>query len=113
MSSGFFAPGIGQPGGVGGLSNFDLGAFNQAQGQTMAAMTNRYNQLGLGGSTMEAMDLGQAPSRTGGIPGIGQATIGEAQLNAAQQQPGGSGGKGTSPAGTIGAIGQLGGLFGI
>ena len=111
--SGFFAPGIGQPGGIGGLSQFDMGAFANAQNKAMAAMGNRYNQLGLGGSTMAQMDLGQAPSLIGGIPGIAQAAIGEAQINAAQNQPQGSGGKGTSPAGIIGGLGQLGGLFGL
>jgi hypothetical protein len=109
--SGFFGGGIGSPGSPGGLSSFDIGAANQGLGQSLTNMANRYNQLGLGGSTMEAMDLGQAPSLTGGIPAQFAALQGQMQNNALSVSPGGSGGKTSSPAGTIGTVGQIAGGF--
>jgi hypothetical protein len=109
--SGFFGGGFGSPGSPGGLSGFDLGAAQQGLGQSLAAMSNRYKQLGLSGSTAEAMDLGAAPSLTGGIPAQYQALVGQMQNQALATAPGGSGGKTSSPAGTIGGIGSiLGGL---
>lgn len=70
----------GAAGGFPGLiSQFDLSAFNAGLPAAETAMTNRYNQLGMGGSTPEAMDLGQSPSLTGGIPAEFQAGAGQLQ----------------------------------
>ena len=55
-----------------GPSPFDLSSINSATGDNTAAVTNRYKQLGLGGSTMEQQDLA-------GQDTIGQATIGQEQ----------------------------------
>lgn len=41
----------------GGLTPFQTAAFNQATAENQGAMANRYNQLGLGGSTMEQQDV--------------------------------------------------------
>lgn len=109
--SGFFGGGFGSPGSPGGLSGFDLGAAQQGLGQSLTSMANRYNQLGMSGSTPELMDLGAAPSLTGGIPGQFNALVGEMQNNAVAAAPGGSGGKTSSPAGTIGTIGSLAGAL--
>ena len=62
-----------------GVSPFDLQSIVQAFNQASTATTNRYNQLGLGGSTMEAQDLGTAPSVTGGLSTQEQALIGQEQ----------------------------------
>jgi len=103
--SGFLGGGIGAGGAPGHISAFDTGVANAAGGQSMQAMVNRYNQLGLGNSTAEAMDIGAAPSLTGGIPAQFQALSGEIQNNALQNP--GSAGKGTSPASLIGGAGSL------
>jgi hypothetical protein len=55
-----------------GVSPFDLGAINTATGQNVQATENRYNQLGLGGSTMEGQDVTAAQD-------MGQAMIGQEQ----------------------------------
>jgi hypothetical protein len=55
-----------------GPSPFDLSAIGAATGDNTAAVTNRYNQLGLGGSTMENQDLT-------GQDTMGQAAIGQEQ----------------------------------
>jgi hypothetical protein len=55
-----------------GPSPFDLTAISSATGDNTASVTNRYNQLGLGGSTMEQQDLT-------GQNEIGQAAIGQEQ----------------------------------
>jgi len=107
MSGNFFGGPIGAPGQPGGLSGCDIGAAQQGLGQSLTAMANRYNQLGLGGSTAEAMDLGQAPSISGGIPAQFAALQGQMQNNALQTLPQGSGGKGGSPASAIGLGGSL------
>lgn len=72
-SSGFQVTGggAGQPFNF-GPSPFDLSAIMSAVGDNTEAVTNRYNQLGLGGSTMEQQDLA-------GQDLIGQATIGQEQ----------------------------------
>lgn len=61
------------------LSQFDTSAFGTGLGQSELAMGQRYNQLGMTGSTPEAMDLGAAPSLTGGIPGEFAAGLGQTQ----------------------------------
>jgi|SRR5215471_10085016 len=96
---------FGSPGAPGFLSPFDIGAVGAGEGQSLTAMANRYNQLGMGGSTPEAMDLGAAPSYTGGIPQQFQAVLGQVQ----NAQSGQIGGKGTSPASLIGAAAGLSG----
>ena len=40
--------GVSTGGGQGGASNFDVGLFNQAVGQNVQELHNRYQQLGLG-----------------------------------------------------------------
>lgn len=62
-----------------GTSDFDLQAIVDAFHRNQAATKARYDQLGLGGSTMEAQDLGDAPSLTGGLIGQEQAVIGQEQ----------------------------------
>lgn len=79
-------------GGQGGASDFDIGLINQAVGQNIEALQNRYRQLGLGQpsgdpltaalggtsltyagpSTMEAQDIAAQHN-------IGQAAIGQVQ----------------------------------
>jgi hypothetical protein len=114
--SGFLGGGIGAGGAPGHLSPFDTSVANAAAGQSIQAMANRYNQLGLGGpgqgggtptnaGTAEAMDLGILPSYTGGIPAQFQALTGELQNNALATP--GSAGKGTSPASLIGGAGSI------
>lgn len=62
-----------------GPSQFDLQAIMNALGTSETAMTNRYNQLGLGGSTMLQQDLGNAPSLTGGLSNEAMAMVGQQQ----------------------------------
>jgi hypothetical protein len=87
------APGFVPPTATAGIG---LGA-----GTSLEAMANRYNQLGLanqgatptspgggGPGTAELMDLGAAPSVTGGIPAEFQAVSGELQNAATGTQLG-------------------------
>lgn len=62
-----------------GVSPFDQSMINQATTSDETATTNRYQQLGLGGSTMEAQDIGTSPTQTGGIIGQGEAMTGQEQ----------------------------------
>lgn len=55
-----------------GPSQFDLGAITDATGGNQTSITNRYNQLGMGGSTPELQDLAQQSN-------LGQAAIGQEQ----------------------------------
>ena len=55
-----------------GPSPFDLSSINSATGDNTAAVTNRYNQLGMGGSTPEQEDLT-------GQKQLGEAAIGQEQ----------------------------------
>jgi hypothetical protein len=48
-------------------------------GDDASATTARYDQLGLGGSTMEGQDLGSQPSQTGGLAEEGLAMTGQLQ----------------------------------
>ena len=82
---------FGESGAPGFVDPFSMAAVGQGKGASMQAMTNRYNQLGMGGSTPEAMDLGAAPSVTGGIPAQFSALIGELQNSSASNAPGGTG----------------------
>lgn len=104
---------FGQPGAPGFVPPAATAAIGQGAGQSIAAMANRYNQLGMGGpgmgggtqtpmGTPEAMDLGLAPSITGGIPAQFAAVGGQLQ-NQAVLSP--ALGKNTSPASILGNIG--------
>ena len=55
-----------------GPSQFDLGAIDAATQGNQQTTTNRYNQLGMGGSTPELQDLANQAN-------VGQATIGQEQ----------------------------------
>lgn len=61
--------GIGGSGDAGFLSPFDKNAFNQAQQSAIGALTNRYQQLGLGQTG--AQPSGPTTGATAGIPGSG------------------------------------------
>lgn len=92
-----------------GPSQFDLQAIQNALGQSSTAITNRYNQLGMGGSTPEQQDLGNATSLTGGVANQAQAMIGQEQtqdvgnpaFNPALQQPQ------TTPGTSLSSLGGL------
>jgi hypothetical protein len=85
MSGGFGGLGGGGGGGGGGgkgggdVSGFDQAAVNAALGTNIQALTNRYNQLGLGGSTMEQQDIGTIPTESGGQTGEADALLGQIQ----------------------------------
>ena len=96
---------FGSAGAPGFLSPFDIGAVNAGAAGAEAATANRYTQLGMPGSTPEKMDMGTAPSLTGGIPEQFNAVLGQVQ----NAQSGAIGGKGTSPASLVGAAGALSG----
>lgn len=55
-----------------GPSQFDLGAINAATQGNQQTTTNRYDQLGMGGSTPELQDLANQAN-------IGQAAVGQGQ----------------------------------
>jgi hypothetical protein len=55
-----------------GPSAFDLQMIQDAVGQNVQSIQNRYQQLGLGGSTMEGQDVAGAQQ-------MGQAEIGQQQ----------------------------------
>ena len=55
-----------------GPSQFDLGAIDAATQGNQQTTTNRYNQLGMGGSTPELQDLANQAQ-------LGEATIGQEQ----------------------------------
>ena len=55
-----------------GPSQFDLGAIDAATQGNQQTTTNRYNQLGMGGSTPELQDLANQAN-------LGQAEIGQQQ----------------------------------
>jgi hypothetical protein len=64
-----------------GVSPFDQQSIDQATSSNASSITNRYNQLGLGGSTMEGQDLGTTPSVTGGNVAQGEALTGQEQTS--------------------------------
>jgi hypothetical protein len=109
MGSSFFAPSFGSQGGAGFVPGAASSAIAPALGQSQQALANRYQQLGLGGqstNTPEAMDLGLAPSMTGGLPGQFASIQGTLQ-NAATTPLG----KNSSPANLVGGAGQIAGLL--
>jgi hypothetical protein len=127
--------GLGSSGMPGFLSSFDQQAAQQALQGGTTAITNRYQQLGLGqtgatpsgpttgaaagvpgsgttptsggnfgaGPTAMQMDLGSAPSLTGGLPEEIQAMLGQVQTQdlseTASQQSGKTGGAGQAISG--------------
>ena len=114
MSS-FIGGNFGSSGAPGFLPSGSTAAVGPAAGQSIGMMANRYNQLGLGGpgaaggtqtqmGTPEQMDLGVAPSVTGGIPAQFQAVLGQLQNQALTQSPLGAN---KSPGNVIGNIGNL------
>jgi hypothetical protein len=64
-----------------GISPFDQSAIDAATGGNASTIDARYNQLGLGGSTMEGQDQGTIPSVTGGNIRQGQAVTGQEQTS--------------------------------
>lgn len=115
MSS-FIGGNFGDPGAPGFLPSGSTAAIGPAAGQSVGMMANRYNQLGLGGpgaaggtptpmGTAERMDLGAAPSTTGGIPAQFQAVAGQLQNQALQSSPLGAN---KSPGNVIGNLGNFG-----
>lgn len=114
--SNFLGGSFGSSGAPGFVPPAASAAVGPAAGQSEAMMANRYNQLGLGGpgaaggtqtpmGTPEAMDLGAAPSTTGGIPAQFQAVLGQLQNQALQSSPLGAN---KSPGNVIGNVGRFG-----
>jgi hypothetical protein len=69
-----------------GVSPFDQSAIDTATGSNVTSTENRYNQLGLGGSTMEGQDVNQAEEMGTAITGQEQtANVGQPALNPALQ----------------------------
>ena len=104
MSSSFLGGPFGSQGAPGFLPPTATAPANVGAGQAIGSMVNRYNQLGMGGSTPEAQDIGLAPSITGGIPAEFQAVLGQLQNQALTTSPIGSS---QSPASLIGGAGSL------
>jgi hypothetical protein len=106
---------FGSAGQPGFISPFTSGAFGAGEGTSLGMMANRYNQLGMTGSTPEAQDLGLAPSITGGIPAEFQAGQGQLQTQDLGQTSSSAQSALQSKQNQVGAIGQgaglLGGLF--
>jgi hypothetical protein len=100
---------FGSPGAPGFVPPAAGQAVKEAMGQSLEMMQNRYNQLGLSGSTAEQMDLGNAPSLTGGIPQEFQAVMGQLQT-ADLNNPGTGGGKGGAKSGAGAGLSALGAL---
>jgi len=71
-----------------GPSPFDLSQLVAALGSNLTGITNRYNQLGLGGSTMEQQDLAAAPLQEKAAVGQEQtSTVTNPAINPALQPP--------------------------
>jgi hypothetical protein len=69
-----------------GVSPFDQSAIDTATGSNVTSTENRYNQLGLGGSTMEGQDVTEADKMGEAITGQEQtANVGQPALNPALQ----------------------------
>jgi hypothetical protein len=69
-----------------GVSPFDQSAIDSATGHNMQAIGNRYDQLGLGGSTMEHQDEASAGEAGTAITGQEQTqNVGNPALNPALQ----------------------------
>lgn len=100
-----------------GISSYDRNAIQSALTGAEGTTQARYNQLGLGGSTMEGQDLGNVASTTGGLPqeanallgGEQTANVGNPALNPALQSPINELLGATSTAQSSSALGQLAG----
>jgi hypothetical protein len=69
-----------------GVSQFDQDQINQATGSNTQAVENRYQQLGMGGSTMEGQDVTGAQNMGTAMTGQEQtANVGNPALNPALQ----------------------------
>jgi hypothetical protein len=69
-----------------GVSPFDQSAIDTATGSNVTSTENRYNQLGLGGSTMEGQDVTEADKMGEAITGQEQTQdVGNPALNPALQ----------------------------
>jgi hypothetical protein len=69
-----------------GVSPFDQTMIDQATGSNINSTENRYNQLGLGGSTMEGQDVAQQGEAGEAMTGQEQtANVGNPALNPALQ----------------------------
>jgi hypothetical protein len=69
-----------------GVSPFDQAAIDAATGSNVTSTENRYNQLGLGGSTMEGQDVAQADEMGQALTGQEQTqNVGQPALNPALQ----------------------------
>ena len=69
-----------------GPSPFDLSAIMSAVGDNTQSVTNRYNQLGLGGSTMEGQDLtGQQKLEDAAIGQEQTQTVADPAINTSLQ----------------------------
>ena len=71
-----------------GVSPFDQSLIDQGTTSNQTAVTNRYNQLGLGGSTMEGQDIAGASQMGEAMTGQLQTqNVGNQALNPALQPP--------------------------
>jgi hypothetical protein len=88
-SQGFNVTGGGNPADFQfGPSPFDLSQLVAALSSNLGTITNRYNQLGLGGSTMEKEDLAAAPKQEEAAIGQEQTqTVTNPAINPALQPP--------------------------
>jgi hypothetical protein len=69
-----------------GPSAFDLQAIQSAVGQNIQAIQDRYQQLGLGGSTMEGQDVAMQPLAGSAMEGQEQMQdVGNPAMNPALQ----------------------------
>ena len=101
-----------------GVSQYDQSMIDAATGSNTQAVQNRYNQLGLGGSTMEGQDVAGATQMGQAMTGQEQTqNVGNPALNPALQPQlnsligVGQGGGGTSLGSLASAAGTLGGLL--
>ena len=71
-----------------GVSDFDQSLIDQGTASNKSAVTNRYDQLGLSGSTMEGQDVAGAGQMGEAMTGQMQtANVGNPELNPALQPP--------------------------
>jgi hypothetical protein len=96
-----------------GVSDFDQSQINAATGSNTEAVQNRYQQLGLGGSTMEGQDVAGAGEMGQALTGQEQTqNVGNPALNPALQPQlnsliGATANQGVSLGSLAGAAGKL------
>jgi hypothetical protein len=99
------------------VSDFDQSQINAATGSNTQAVENRYNQLGLGGSTMEGQDVTGAQDMGTAMTGQEQtANVSNPALNPALQPQlnsliGATANQGVSLGSLAKGAGALGGLL--